>query len=352
MITLSEPSEIGPELHIVPSDPGGTWMRDAQWVIDAAPDDEVEPCPKAGWPAEAARTGICGVVSPRVVGLANGGYRMYYTQLLPRPGFPLGAVDYDNSTSRILSAFSADGSLWTPEPGVRLSARDGGAGEYRVVSSEVVPTPNASGDMRMYYECCRGTQSVGNTILSARSEDGGICWALEPGVRWGNGTDNFAAPRIQFLNEGGLRLYCFLRGRGIVSAVSEDGGLTFQEEPGLRIAQNGPYDSHAAFAPEIMQIRYGHYVMYYAGYRAPNRSYILRATSEDGLNWLKDEAPIISPEKGAWDGVKCSEMSVVKLPVPQGSTPQYRMFYEGCDGTSVSERGVWRVVSATSATQG
>lgn len=349
MINLSETTEVGPELHVVARDPGTAWAKDKHWVIDAAPDDDVSPEPTAKWTDDASRTGVCGAVSPRVIGLAGGGYRMYYTQLLPRPGFSAGAVDYDNATSRVLSAFSDDGTHWILEPGVRLSAQEGGAGECRVVSSEVVPIPNTRGHLRMYYECCPGPQSVGNTILSARSEDGGICWTLEPGVRWGNGTDNYAAPRIQFLAEGKLRLYCYERDRGIVSGVSEDGGLTFQEEPGLRIAQDGAFDSHAAFAPEIMQIRNGHFVMYYAGYSAPNRSYILRATSEDGVKWLKDVAPIISPEGGTWDAVKCSEMSVLRLPVSQNSPPKYKMFYEGCDGTSVSERGVWRVVSATSA---
>jgi len=52
----------------------------------------------------ATRTGLCGAVSPRVVALASGGYRMYYTQILPRAGFRAGANDYDNATSRILSA--------------------------------------------------------------------------------------------------------------------------------------------------------------------------------------------------------------------------------------------------------
>ena len=143
MIDLSQlPSAAPPAsplVHSAPTDPGTSWAKDAQVVVDAPPDDEVDPRPDAQWPPDAVRTGVCGAVSPRVVALPGGGYRLYYTLILPRPGFPAGANDYDNATARILSATSPDGSTWTPEPGVRLSSEEGGAGEFRVVSSEVVP---------------------------------------------------------------------------------------------------------------------------------------------------------------------------------------------------------------------
>jgi hypothetical protein len=129
-----------------------------------------------------------------VIALPGGGYRIYYSQILPRPGFPAGANDYDNSTTRILSAFSK----------------------------------------------------------------------------------------------------------------------------------------------------------YYAGYGQSNRAYILRAVSDDGLTWHKDSEPVLSPGPGGWDGAKCSEMCVIRLPQREGTVPRYRMFYEACDGTANNERGVWRIASATS----
>lgn len=347
MINLSPSGEVGPALHRVSCDPGVNWEKETAWSVDAAPDDSEVPDPAASWPITAARSGIYGAVSPRVICLRDGSYRLYYTQILPRAGYPDGATDYDQATSRILSAFSRDGIHWTPESGVRLSAEAGGAGEYRVVSSEVVPIAHANGSWRMYYECCRGPQSVKNTILSARSEDDGITWKLESGVRWGNAGSNFAAPRIQFLHGRRMRLYCYERGKGIVSAVSVDGGLRFVEEPGLRIAQDGPWDSHAAFAPEVVQIGEGGFVMFYAGYSAPNRCQILRATSEDGLNWQKETTPAISPNGSGWDAVKCSEMALIPLPDGSGNAPRFRMLYEACDGTATGERGVWRIASAS-----
>ncbi len=353
MIDLSQSLSASPLAHTVPTDPGTSWVKDAAVAIDAPPDIEVDPLPEAQWEAQAVRTGVYGAVSPRVIALSDGGYRLYYTQILPRPGFPAGANDYDTATARILSAISSDGSVWTPEPGVRLSSQEGGAGEFRVVSCEVVPLNSDDGRLRMYYECHNGSQSEPSVIRSALSEDGGLVWTPEPGVRLGTSGREYAAPRIVFLEDTRWRLYCCEEGQGIISALSEDGGLTFCQEPGLRIAQDGAYDTHSAFAPEIIRIHSKGYVMYYAGYsgpvlgNTPSRVDILRATSDDGLTWRKEPEPVVSPGHGAWDAAKCSEMAVFHLPYREGQIPRYRMLYEGCDGTAKDERGVWRIAGAT-----
>ncbi len=348
MIDLSKCSAASPLVQTVAADPGTLWSKESAVAIDAPPDSDTNPRPEATWPREDLRTGLCGVVSPRVLALPGGGFRMYYSQILPRPGFPAGANDYDNASTRILSAFSSDGTQWVPEPGVRLSPQEGGAGDFRVVSSEVVPIGDGR-RLRMYFECCAGSQAVTNSIRSATSSDGGLEWTPEPGARWEIAGRNLSAPRIVFLSDGRCRLYCVERGRGIISAVSDDVGLVFHQEPGVRVAQDGTYDSHAAFAPEILCVASDRYVMYYAGYSQPNRAYVLRAVSDDGLTWHKDSEPVLSPSPGGWDGAKCSEMCVIRLPQRDGTAPRYRMFYEACDGTVKDERGVWRIASATSA---
>ncbi len=353
MIDLTQSAGASPLLHTVPRDPGGpgaAWMKDAEVAIQAPLDSAAAtlPAPETRWPREGIRRGVCGVVSPRVIRLPSGGYRLYYTQILPRKGFPAGANDYDNASTRILSAVSADGVTWAPEPGVRLSPQQGGAGEFRVASSEVVPVGDGK-RMRMYYECCPGTQAQQNSIRSALSDDGGMTWTPEPGVRIADGS-NYMAPRVVFLEGGGCRLYCCRRGDGIVSAISHD-GLNFQMEPGVRIAQDGKYDSVAAFACDILRIAGGGYVMYYAGYAAANRAYILHAVSDDGVIWKKTATPVVSPAgpgTGAWDAVKCSEVSLFKVPREPGGGHAYRMVYEACDGTAAGERGVWRIAGACS----
>jgi hypothetical protein len=341
-----------PLLHTVPNDPGlagPAWTKDREPVVEAPPDDAARgmPYPGARWARDVTRTGVGGVVSPRVVRLADGSYRLYYTQILAREGFAAGANDYDNASTRILSAKSDDGQTWTPEPGVRLSAEQGGAGEFRVASSEVVPVGDGR-RLRMYFECCPGTQSISNSIKSALSDDGGITWSVEPGNRIAD-TGNYMAPRIVHLADGRVRLYCCKRDVGIVSAISKD-GLAFEMEPGVRVAQDGKYDKVAAFACDILRMPNGAYVMYYAGYAAANRAYILRALSDDGLLWRKSAQPVVSPAgpgTGAWDAVKCSEVSLYRLPENAQGRRVCRMVYEACDGTSAGERGVWRIAGAT-----
>lgn len=347
MINLQNSTKSSPLVHQVDVDPGRVWVTENVLAIDAPPDDDLAPVPEATWPVSARRSGLCGAVSPRVVVLPEGGYRLYYTQILPRPEFPAGANDYENATTRILSAVSNDGATWTPEPGVRMSPAACGEGVWRVVSSEVVPRCDGSG-WRMYFESCRGPHSEANAIRSAVSTDG-LTWAPEAGSRLERPGSNFAAPRIVILEENRIRLYCLERGQGIVSALSTDGGVTFEPEPGVRIAPGESTDALVVFAPEIVRITSGRYVMYYAGYESGRRASIHRAESEDGLSWRKEAHPVLSPTGVGWEAAKCSEMCLVPLPKRDGTGPAYRMLYEACDGTAPDQRGVWRIAGATSA---
>ncbi len=343
MIDLTRSTSASAAVHLVQSDPGLRWSADTDVVIDVPPDSDIDPLPDACWPEGAKRTGLCGAVTPRVVRLPGGTFRMYYTQILPRVGFPDGANDYDNATTRILSATSTDGVRWNPEPGVRLSAAQGGAGEFRVVSAEVVPFADDSGRLRMYYECCSGPQSVQNSIRSAVSEDGGLEWTPESGVRLESAGCNYMAPRIVFLDDGAWRLYCTERGRGIVSALSTDGGTTFAWEAGVRV----PPDKAHSFACEIVRVADFGYRMYYVGHLR-NPVEILSAVSDDGLRWQKESTPVLTPGTGKWNAAKCSEMCLLPLETSERQTPRYRMVYEACDGTTKDQRGVWRVAGATS----
>ncbi len=109
MIDLTASLTAAPVLHVVSSGPGFAWTRDADVAIEAPPDNDSCPLPESRWSKAAKLTGICCVVSPRGLMLPNGGCRMYYPQMLPRPGFTAGANDYDDRTTRILSAYSKDG---------------------------------------------------------------------------------------------------------------------------------------------------------------------------------------------------------------------------------------------------
>ena len=347
MIDLVQTASACPSVQTVPTDPGTSWAKNPLPAIEPPPDHEVDPAPEAKWPAAATRTGVYGVVSPRILALTGGGYRMYYTQILPRHGSPAGANDYDTASSRILSATSHDGETWSPEAGVRLSPQQGGAGDFRVVSSEVVPIDSPSGRFRMYYECCNGPQSQQNSIRSAISDDG-LVWSPERGARIESAGVNVNSPRIIILDDGRCRLYFQERGKGIVSAVSDD-GLRFRPDSGIRIAPNTPNDRFVAFAPEILRIAGAGYRMYYAGHSTQKRAQILTAVSADGLTWDKETQPVIAPNGTGPDAAKCSEMCVIRVLHHQEQAANYRMFYEACDGTAQDRRGVWRIASAKSA---
>jgi hypothetical protein len=352
MIDLTRSTAASTQVQTVATDPGVFWTKDTPVAIEAPPDQDTAPDPAATWSADAVRTGICGAVGPRVIALPTGGYRIYYSQMLPRPEFPAGANDYANCTTRILSAFSIDGDSWQPESGVRLSSHQGGAQDFRVVSSEVVPLRGGDG-LRMYYECCIGGQAETNAIRSAVSTDGGLNWTVEPGACLSVPGHNYSSPRILFLSDGRWRLYCLERdhsgnGQGIISAISEDGGTTFQREPGVRISQDTAEDALVAFASEIVRLNDGHLIMYYAGYSNSKYASILRATSGDeGLTWTKHSHPVLAPDHHRWDHAKASEMCIYRLPSSVDAAPRYRMVYEACDGTAVNQRGVWRIASAS-----
>ena len=93
--------------HTVAVDPGIAWIKDETPAIDVPPDTETRPAPEARWSDNARRSGVCGAVTPDVVPVGDGTLRMYYAQILPRDGHPAGAADYDNATTRLLSALSS-----------------------------------------------------------------------------------------------------------------------------------------------------------------------------------------------------------------------------------------------------
>ena len=318
-------------VHYQNADPGPRWVKDPEIAVNSEdPDDE-------------ART-----ITPNVVRLSGGGYRMYYTGVGPgRP--PLIASE------SFLSAFSEHGDVWRKEPESRLEITDVDDSQ-RILCPEVIPLPD--GRFRMYWE----NKSVAgpSVILSAISADG-MTWKQEPGIRFGDDKAEYGAPRCLYVkpapSDGGrsgwqYRLYFhqyFYESepgsrKNIISAISDD-GLHFEREGGVRIPQTRPTESHATYAPDVIRLGDGTYRMYYAGWTedptvkkgSPYNGRIFSATSDDGLEWVKDDG-ICLDIGGPWDPVKASEPCVIDL--PDGRS---RMFYEACD-----HEGKWRILSATS----
>ncbi len=306
-------------VHSHETDPGVVWTKDAAPAIGV---NSLVP--------------TSGVLTPNVVSLPEGGYRMYYTGFAP-------GVTRDDHLGHILSASSRDGSVWAHDPGVRIDVHPPHVSE-RALCPDVVPMPE--GGYRMYYEA--RSPDAPTAILSATSTDG-LDWDLEAGVRIADGEWSYGTPRcVYFPTDRGLtyRLYfhhySFPLNSGldaqnhIVSAVSHD-GLEFEFEPGIRVAQETGRESYAVYAPDVVRLGDGTFRMYYAAWGEGIDGGVFTAVSKDGLDWTKTQKPLLDLDSRLDVGM-VSEPCVIEL--PDGRS---RIFYEAKDAD-----GRARILSATS----
>lgn len=306
-------------VHYHETDPGVVWTKDAAPAIDFNP-----------------RGPAKGALTPNVVALPGGGYRMYYTSFAP-------GVTEDDHDGHILSASSPDCSSWTPDPGVRIDLHAPHA-TLRTLCPDVVPMPG--GGYRMYYEA--RSPDAPTVILSATSADG-LDWTLEDGVRISDGVWSWGTPRcVYFETDRGLeyRLYFHhysfpmvsgLDARNhIVSAVSSD-GLDFEMEPGVRVAQETERETFAVYSPDVVRLGDGTFRMYFAAWAEGIDGGVFTAVSDDGLEWTKSPEPLIDLDTPLDEGM-VSEPCVIRL--PDGRS---RLFYEAKDAEGRS-----RILSATS----
>jgi len=310
-------------VHYIARDPGVQWVKDPEVSIDSDS------------PLDAQS-----VLTPNVVRLPWGGFRMYYNGRGP-------ARVVESSIGYILSAVSDDGLIWTKEPGVRIDVHEPDANCW-VICPDVIPLPN--GGWRLFYEA----KSVDkrSVVLSAVSEDG-LIWEPEAGFRVADPEWSFGSPRCIYVpsddaaEELKYRLYfhhySFPMQTGldaqnhIISAISSD-GLNFEIEPGVRIAQEDPErESYAVYAAEVIRLANGTYRMYYSGWSNKIRGGIFSASSTDGLNWTKDAGPLLDRDRSL-DCLMVSEPCVIEL-----DDGRCRLYYEAEDQDKKR-----RILSATS----
>ena len=317
-------------VHFQNTDPGIRWEKDPWIAVDLGDDLDSE-----------------SILTPNVIRLKNGGYRMYYT------GRGAGCLER-GVHGYIVSARSDDAVSWRKDPGIRVNVFPPHAA-IRTLCPDVIPL--ADGGFRMYFEArSEGRPTV---ILSAVSEDG-LDWRPDPGVRFEGEGWSYGSPRCVYLNspegesagpKAGYRLYFHrthypprpepFAGNVIISAVSSD-GLRFTEEEGVRISQETDRESSSVYAPEVILLADGTYRMYYAAWNVTIRGGVLSATSPDGLFWTKDRTVLLDLGTGTDpDSNMVSEPCVIDL-----DDGRFRMFYEAKDS-----RGRARILSATSVNQ-
>ena len=310
-------------VHFIERDPGLNWVKDPEVPLE--PDRPLD---------------LQGTVTPNVVRLSQGGFRIYYTGIGP-------ARSAQESQGYILSAYSDDGISWQKEPGVRIDVHEPDA-MVRVLCPDVIPLPD--GRWRMYFEAVAPDRP--NVILSAVSDDG-FSWQREEGIRAQSPEWTFGSPRCLYMpspeDAGKLcyRLYFhhysypMLVGldaqNHIISAVSED-GLHFEIESGVRLAQEDEQrESLCVYAAEVILLGNGSYRMYYSGWGREICGGIFAATSTDGLKWIKYPDPVLDLDRPLDCGM-VSEPCVIKL-----DDGRYRLYYEAKD-----KDGTARILSATS----
>jgi hypothetical protein len=316
------------------------------------------------------------VQAPCITRAPDGRFRLFYTAIGP-------AKPFRDCQGYILSASSANGLTFAPEPGIRL-APDPAVGQMslRVLAPSIADLP--TGGWRMYFEA-RGPADMATAIMSAFSPDQ-LHWTVEPGIRQAapGGT---GAPRYMRLPNGRGRLTCFESlhaggspatgprvGTRVIGADTDD-GLAFNEAAVLLHDRQDELDSAGITAAEIvpgepLRMMYSAWQDVPPGTVVPKhpsadaaatengasedfaaasiaadmagyRSRILMARSDDGVTWHREGVAIEGDGyRGTrLDAVHAEDMSLIRL-----DDGRWRMYYAACDA-----HGVWRIASAISA---
>lgn len=272
-----------------------------------------------------------GLLTPKVIKLPDGGFRMYYT----------GASNF--SSGQILSAYSKNLKDWIKEHRniIKHNVSDK---VIRILSPDIIQVESKF--WRMYYES-RISNNL-SVIMSAISYDL-THWTNEMGVRIKSNQYNVGTPKCIRLDDGSYRLFfysyptpfrCGIHARNhIVSAISHN-GIEFELEDGVRVTQdNIEYEKYSVYAPEIVRKKNNSWIMYFSGWTIDQHGElvgrIFSANSNDSLLWLKDKSVVID-NGGIKDYRFASEPCVI-----EDDEGNPFMFYEACDS-----RGIKRILMA------
>jgi hypothetical protein len=272
------------------------------------------------------------VLTPCVLAVRDRSFRLFY--------MGHGRASPRGTRGAILSARSDDGIVWVKEPGVRVPCIEG---EERTLSPSVIATCDG---WRMLFESSMGGVT---SIVSAASRDG-LTFEREGGVRVAERGASVGSPRALVLADGRLRLYFHVYPQPmrhglacdnhIVSAISADGGLTFEREPGVRIEQTiAGREDEAVYSAQVVTLAAGGVRMYYAAWNGAKtgRGTILTAVSPDGLTFTKFPDPVLVGAAHAnLESAFASEPCVFRA-----ADGRWRMLYEAADAT-----GTTRILAA------
>ena len=272
---------------------------------------------------------VCPGYNPTVTVMPDGTYVMYYSTDLT-PGKNRGVSLRVSEVAEATESFAKLKIAGTYRPVVT-------GGSY--IDADVLALP--SGGIRLY------TERMGAGIVSFFSEDG-ISWKPDQGLRISHG----AFPDALLLSDGRVRLQ-YQRDGLINSAISEDGGLTFVQEPGIRVPTgwHGDLDRDKVGPSTTVLLSNGKFRMYYRGdysddsYFNGVKTVILSAISEDGLNWAPEDGVRVAPEDWVHPGTADNRLYVDDPEAVVADDGRVHLYFWGmgmCYGTclSVSDDGL------------
>ncbi len=174
--------------------------------------------------------------------------------------------------------------LWSRE-GIRL---DNGIAGYSGVLADTSTIQLTDGRWRMYV-------FTGGQVRSAISPDG-LSFNMEPGSRLPEG---YGQPRVVRLDNGHLRIFTNGMG-GIISAVSQDDGMTFTSEEGIRVNASSFGLTELTGPSNLVRTSDGRWRIYFSDLPRAGQTLmphsIYSASSSDLLNWYPDFGTRIGPK--------------------------------------------------------
>lgn len=266
------------------------------------------PEPQEKWAAE-EKIRIDSGISPDVIRLSDGTWKMYYTV-----------------NEGVVSAFSQNGLDWNKDAGVRIQAEFHSKDQAKVGSPTIIKL--AKGGFRMFYEGCDEKQTK-FAIFSAISTDG-VDWKKEQGKRL-EMKNRFnqsiaASPDVVATKEGDLYMY-ISDGDTIRMAVSSDEGKTWREHGISGLPE-------ACLDPTAIIMSDGMYRMYFAKSASSERlvnAKVLSARSPNGFDWTVEGGIRVAAEKGA--------TMVLDPDVVMVSLGKMRMYYTQIDKGIINGKG-------------
>jgi len=254
-------------------------------------------------------------------------------------GYRLWLEAYSAMSGNWFLSKSRDGIAWTPagwdEDFLCTFENHGRYADHYGVS--VLPA-EGGGWMAWYAE---RTEFAGPLDVIARSfsadglafSDGEVVLRPGPPGRWDD--TSVAAPSV--LAHGG-RLWLWYEGEStdrvprIGLAFSDDGGATWtrHEAPVLEPGPPGSFDELGVGGPEVRHDGARFHLWYEASAGGGNplvpwRASIGHAVSEDGITWVKDEAPVLVPARKFED----FQLRAPAVSIEDGG---YRLWYAGIAG--------------------